>query len=168
MTLPVPLPPPPTVGADANTDANAPLFAYAIVDCARLDGLFYQKATQAPDITCKSLLDGTPHAESAIAGPLLVDVTAPAAQSFLSLEVEAPEAVVWLWSALPFEQIYPALQQLQFAEREDGQKLFLRYFDARNLKGMLSLFKEDPQAQQALAHIRAWAYQQDGQHHYLD
>jgi hypothetical protein len=162
MTLPVPLPP------TTVDNTNTPLFAYAIVDCAHLDGLFYQKATQDPNITCKSLLADTPHADAAIAGPLLVDVTDPAAQSFVAIEVEAPTAVVWLWSSLPFEQIYPVLQQLQFAEREDGRKFFLRYFDARHLKDMLALFKEEQQTRQMLVGIRAWAYPQDGQHHYLD
>lgn len=166
MTHPM-LPQPPQ-SADAN-DAF-PLQTYAIVDCAHLDGLFFLETEKDPNIVSRSLLAGTIHEASAIAGPLLIQVAPPdnanLARTLLSIEAENP-ALIWLWSASAFDELHPRLQMLQFGERRDGQGIFLRYFDPRLLKAMFAIFRDNKEARQTLALIRGWAYRLGGQRHYL-
>ncbi|MDR1662757.1 MAG: DUF4123 domain-containing protein [Azoarcus sp.] len=153
----------------SDDDSACLLHTYAIVDCAHLDGLFYLEIQKDPNIVSRSLLADTPHEKSAIAGPLLILVVphnTGLAQMLLPIEAENP-AVVWLWSALPFDEIHPRLQMLQFGERRNGQKFFLRYFDPRNLEAMLPIFLADKEGRLALSLIQGWAYRRDGQYRYL-
>jgi hypothetical protein len=163
------LPAPPQSVSD--DDGSCPLLTFALVDCAHLDGLFYQETVKDPDIMARSLLVGTPHEASAIAGPLLIQVTPPdntrLAQTLLSIEAENP-ALVWLWSTVTFAELHPRLQTLLFGERKGGQKIFLRYFDPRLLAGLLTLFKTNWEARKALSAIQGWAVWQNDQYRYLN
>jgi hypothetical protein len=160
----------PSLPQAVDVDESRPLHTYAIVDCAHLDGLFYQETEKDPDIVCQSLLAGTIYEKSAIAGPLLIQVTPPhnvqLEQTLLKIEAENP-AVVWLWSTDTFAELHPRLQALQFVEREAGKKLFLRYFDPRNLETTHTIFRTNSDSRPFLANIQGWAHQRNGQYHYL-
>jgi hypothetical protein len=145
--------------------------ALAIVDCAQLDGLFYQESVKTPQILCKSLLADTWHEKSAIAGPLLMradplldkDLT----DKLHEIEQEVP-AVMWLWSGRDFDALFPALQNLLFGKTGEGKNLFLRYFDTRCLKTLLQALRQDSASRRTLDHIAGWAYWQNGKYEYLE
>ena len=149
-----------------------PLNAFAIVDCAQLDGLFYRESVKNPQLLCKSLLAGTGHEEAAIAGPLLMRAD-PAIDKALmgklhEIEQGAPD-VMWLWwRGRDVDKVFPGLQSLLFGKTEEGKNLFLRYFDPRCLKVLLQALCQDSASRQTLARIAAWAYWQDGEYTYLE
>lgn len=149
-----------------------PLNAFAIVDCAQLDGLFYRESVKNPQLLCKSLLAGTGHEEAAIAGPLLMRAD-PAIDKTLmgklhEIEQGAP-AVMWLWwRGRDVDKVFPGLQSLLFGKTEEGKNLFLRYFDPRCLEPLLALFRQDKAANDVLRNIAGWAFWQDGQYQYRE
>lgn len=153
---------------DIDTDM---LHLYVLVDCALLEEEFYNSAIKDKSIKAKSLFDGTPHTESAVAGPLLIQLDVEKSAGFIKtlqdIEVENP-AVVWLWGEKDIKPMASNLQKLLFGELENGKKMFFRYYDPRNLEGMLTIFKESNQANKVLQDIPAWAYKKNNEYQYLN
>lgn len=164
MSQKVLLPHPPGI------DEEGGVRLYAIIDCAQLEEDFYLAATKEPNIVSRSLFIGTPHAVSAEAGPLLVQVDAEKDADFiekiLAIEGQKP-AVVWLWSSQGFKPLCGQLRSLLFGELENGKRMFFRYYDPRCIEKILTVFKESEQAQKTLEHVQTWAYLQNGNYKYL-
>lgn len=143
---------------------------YTIVDCALLEEDFYNSAINDKSIKAKSLFDETPHAESSVAGPLLIQLDLQKSKIFLqtlqAIEDEYP-AVVWFWSEKDIKPMASSLQKLLFGELDNGKKVFFRYYDPRNLEGMLAIFKESNQANKVLQDIPKWAYKKNNEYQYL-
>lgn len=143
---------------------------YTIVDCALLEETFYHNTIKNKRITAKSLFDGTPHTKSVAAGPLLIQLDLEKNQDLIealqNIETQHP-AVIWLWSEKDFKPLSADLKTLLFGELENGKKMFFRFFDPRNLEGMMEIYKESPQVQKTLANIAAWVYKKNGQYLYL-
>lgn len=149
---------------------NSSIHCYALIDCAQMDEGFYPAVRQNRSITSQSLFIHTPHAPSAVAGPLLVKLGLEKNEAFIRdiQEIEAQKpAVVWLWSEKDFKPLSADLKKLLFGETESGKKMFFRYFDPRCLEELLGVFKESESANKILAEIAAWAYKKDEQYRYL-
>lgn len=162
-----PLPKPPL---DENIE-NQALKLYAIIDCAHFDKDFYQSLTQNPILTAESLFMRTLDEESAEAGPLLVKLDIEQDQEVIQklqeIEQQKP-AVVWLWSDKSFLKLADnILKPLLYGELEDGQKILIRYYDPRCIKGMLDVLKENESSAKKLANIKAWAFKYNDEYSYL-
>lgn len=144
---------------------------YAIVDCAHFDKTFYQSFIQNPMLTAESLFMRTLDEESAEAGPLLVKLDPEQDQELIEklqdIEQQKP-AVVWLWSDKSFLKLADnILKPLLYGELEDGQKILIRYYDPRCIKGMLEVLKENESSAKKLASIKAWAFKYNVEYSYL-
>ena len=160
----------PKLPLDENVE-NQALMLYAIVDCAHFDKDFYQGFIQNPMLTAESLFMRTLDEESAEAGPLLIKLNPEQDQDLIEklqdIEQKKP-AIVWLWSDNSFLKLADnILKPLLYGELEDGQKILIRYYDPRCIKGMLEVLKENEGSAKKLAHIKAWAFKYNNDYCYL-
>lgn len=162
-----PLPKPPL---DESVE-NQTLKLYAIVDCAHFDKDFYQSFIQNPMLTAESLFMRTLDEESAEAGPLLVKLDPKQDQDLIQKLQDLEQkktAVVWLWTDKSFLKLADnILKPLLYGELEDGQKILIRYYDPRCIKGMLEVLKENESSAKKLANIKAWAFKYNDEYSYL-
>ena len=157
--------------SESKNEKNTSLKLYAIIDCAHFDKDFYQSLIQNPMLTAESLFMRTLDEESAEAGPLLIKLNPEQDKDIIEklqdIEQKKP-AIVWLWSDKSFLKLADnILKPLLYGELEDGQKILIRYYDPRCIKGILEVLKENEGSAKKLAHIKAWAFKYNDEYSYL-
>lgn len=127
-----------TYFAQRQAQASLLVRLYALVDAL----LYARGETVERPAATIGLFDGTPDASLADAGPWLIDFAeAPGSvqQSLFAMGAGA-EGVSWLISAYPFLDLGHELAGRLNARMPDGRTALLRFYDARLMGEIASLF----------------------------
>ncbi|KWF29032.1 hypothetical protein WL84_09970 [Burkholderia cenocepacia] len=127
-----------TYFAQRQAQASVPVRLYALVDAL----LYGRGETVERPAATIGLFDGTPDASLADAGPWLIDFEkAPSnvRQSLFTMGASA-DGVSWLISAYPSQDLAHELAGRLNARVPDGRTALLRFYDARLMGEMASLF----------------------------
>ncbi|TWI62538.1 uncharacterized protein DUF4123 [Pseudoduganella lurida] len=133
---------------------------------ALVDGLQYQEylgCALRANPARRSLLEDTPDAPLAHAGPWLIDVTDDSSQtSQLEQLEEALPSVSWLITPIDIDGLTQLLQLKLQAELPDGRKALLRFYDPRVLNNLRQTMDERQHADFFVA-IQEWHYACNGE-----
>jgi hypothetical protein len=135
---------------------------------ALIDGLLYASTNGTSPLERSSvaiaIFDGTPDESLADAGPWLIDYErAPShIQHSLNILAAGPNGVSWLVSAYPFEALATELCERLDVRLPDGRVALLRYYDARIMHDIASLFESTQRMQFFLA-TYDWLVEVNGQ-----
>ena len=124
--------------AQRQAQASLPVRLYALVDAL----LYGRGETVERPAATIGLFDGTPDASLADAGPWLIDFAeAPGSvrQSLFTMGAGS-DGVSWLISAYPFPALVEELAERLNARMPDGRTALLRFYDARLMAQIASLF----------------------------
>ncbi len=143
------------------TEKTEELTLYVIVDCAHLEHTFYRDLRKENDLLYRSLYQGTVNEMSAYASPILIQIIPDKNQTTIDMlqEVEKEHpAVLWLWSGKPFDLTFYDLQSLMQGEKEDGQKIFVRYYDPRCIEMFVEYFQTNKETVDRIESVAGWAF----------
>ena len=133
---------------------------------ALVDGLGYEQIAGGPlqaGAGRYALLDGTPDAALASAGPWLLDANEddPGRAKLLATQAQVPY-VSWLLVEMPLHGLAQLLQLKLDATLPSGDMGLLRFYDPRVLKS-LALTLTAQQREDFFGHIVEWHFMCDGQ-----